>query len=317
MHELLGALAALYINVTAGQRHATGATTTTTTLPPSYAALPDCTGSVGWYYRFEEAAASDAASNSGSFTGEDPPAVASPARDTVTFKEGTKAGSFDGTTQYFSCNTTTCNDLNAVSGGALTVMGWAYVNTDNTGNIAHKVNANKGFRATRNSSNDHLDCAFGDGSATPPIASSTNGTFPITTWEFFACVFDATQAGAEIRAYTNAGNLGTNTIASWVSSASNFRIAAQSGPSTMLPGRVDGLIIDTAAYGTDDQARVLNCDLNGALCMGDGSGGYFSCTVDADCHQGTNTTALCSAGKCIGRGVIAVGSMSASNKACL
>jgi hypothetical protein len=227
--------------------------------------------------------------------------------DTTNFKQGVQsvAMTVAGLGRQY-CNYATCTALTRST--ATSWFAWARATSDVDMIVLTKGNFDAGtgnypdqYALRREASNDRPLCRVGDGvSSGVADGTSPGGAWNAdSAWHHITCIWTGTVVKTCIDgAACTAGTAVTSMV-----DAQHFKFVIGGGDSVGggLNGNADELGIYPGAITQAADCFINKCGVDSTLCMCNGTA-YLSCTTNADCRGGGNTTALCGTdNKCSGR----------------
>ncbi|MHA2313220.1 MAG: LamG-like jellyroll fold domain-containing protein [Candidatus Thorarchaeota archaeon] len=227
-------------------------------------------------------------------------------QDATNYVEGSASADFvAANNESLSCTNVTCDELKVAT--TFTAGCWVRDTGDAAASRIIRMftsAGSHGYRLSRNATNDSFSCTIGDGTDTQSQDSSNN-SLPVNTFTHSVCVADDSEILPYINGALNgctAGGTCQDQNGPDGASSSTF-VLSDDIAAFDLQGQLDECFVDDAAWTAAQVCFACSCELDGKLCMCDGSDptSYKSCTIDSDCQVVGNTTALCNGGTCVGR----------------
>lgn len=224
------------------------------------------------------------------------------ARGSTGVPEGTRYCIFDGTDDNATCTDGTCPQLRLNTLAEYTLSAWYRVRAFEVSEpvFSHKATGT-GWRF-----NNFVTAATWEHEDSGGLRSvSIVDAGVLDEWHYWG--ISARVSGGRMWTSSSATTGPTGwennqaVIGGQIEFASATTILGGDGGTVFATFDIDALSIDNAAWGHSTHCTRCSCGRDGALCMGNGFGGYLFCLVDTDCRKGGNTTATCQSNRCVGR----------------
>jgi hypothetical protein len=267
------------------------------TIPTGAAAAEDWSASFVAWWAFEESAGSAALANDSTSCGTagtdcDLTDSGTVGRDTTNYQEGSQSATF-ASSDYFSCQDSTCDELDAIgSGESLTFGCWWRSGNDSTQQIIDNWDGSGGgrggYKADRDSNNDRATCYVRDTNSEYNILTQNNSMPADDSWIHYVCQMTDDGTGS-FRTYINGeenSNL-TTTTPEIGADGEDFFLGSQNGSTPFMLGELDECFVIFDYLTAAEVCRVCSCQIDGSLCTCDGTSYNDAGRNSSDCGSCT------------------------------